>query len=147
MRGLAEQLEHNKLSFRELVALKERLLIGKYIVRDSREVKVGFYRGAIRFGDLAYQVQKELLPRRKAKCAFHWFPLFLAPFFAMVPYYLYYKPPYYLCQVLWNPHMFRRLLYPYPCRRDASAHARYVSGPCSQRSLSSGDSASRPCVF
>src|SRR2546429_2759027 len=100
MRGLAEQLEHDELSFREFVALKERLLIGKYIVRNSREVKVGFYRGAIGFGDLAYQVQKELLPRRKAKCAFHWFPLFLAPFYAMVPYYSYYKPPYCLCQEL-----------------------------------------------
>src|SRR5712691_8042234 len=103
MRGLAEQLEHDELSFRELVALKERLLIGKYIARNPREVKIGFYRGAIRFGDLAYQVQKELLSRRKAKCAFHGFPLFLALFYAMVPYYLYYKPPYYLCQELWLP--------------------------------------------
>src|SRR6266702_2016170 len=88
MRSLAEQLEHDELSFREFVALKERLLIGEYIARNPCEVKIGFYRGAIRFGDLAYQVQKELLPGRKAKCAFHRFPLFLALLYDMVPYYV-----------------------------------------------------------
>jgi hypothetical protein len=89
MRGLTEQLEHDELSFRELVAPKERLLIGKYIASNPQEVQIGFYRGDIRFGDLLVrQVQKELMPRRKAKCAFHRFPLFLAPFYAMVPYYL-----------------------------------------------------------
>src|SRR5258707_3956431 len=105
MRGLAQQLEHDELSFRELVAPKERLLIGKYIARNPQEVHIGFYRGVIRFGDLTCQLQKELIPRRKAKSVFHRFPLFLAPFYAMVPYYLYYKPPYYLCQELWYPHM------------------------------------------
>src|SRR5260221_5175067 len=76
MRGLAEQLEHDELSFRELVAPKEGLLIGKYIARHPREVQIGFDRGDIRFGDLVYQVQKELLSWQQAKRAFHRFPLF-----------------------------------------------------------------------
>src|SRR5260370_16658151 len=107
MRGLAQSLEHDELSFRELVATQERLLIGKYIARNPQEVHIGFYRGVIRFGDLTCQLQKELIPRRKAKCVFHRFPLFLPPFYAMVPYYLYHKPPHHLSQHLSVPPTYR----------------------------------------
>jgi len=62
MRGLVKQLEHNEFSFRELVATQERLLVGKYIASYPRKVKIGFYRVVIRFRDLAYQLQKELIP-------------------------------------------------------------------------------------
>src|SRR5260221_151922 len=109
MRGLAEQLEHDELSFRELVAPKEGLLIGKYIARHPREVQIGFDRGDIRFGDLAYQVQKELLSWQQAKRAFHRFPLFHGSriCYGALLSILYYKPPYYLCQELCCSHSYR----------------------------------------